>query len=138
MKAGAAEREIDLAGLDSFIFNPPGQPRDLRLTGIGVALRATSVDELPQLLNVLRGEMNLVGPRPELPLIVQKYRPEYHRRHMVAPGITGLAQVTGRSDLPYRQIIARDLDYIRRRSRRLDLRILERTIGVVTRSDGAR
>jgi lipopolysaccharide/colanic/teichoic acid biosynthesis glycosyltransferase len=121
---------------DTFVFTPPGP--DPRRTALGSVLRATSVDELLQLLNVLRGEMALVGPRPEIPEVVGQYPPHYHRRHTVLPGITGLAQINGRSDLTYSRTIAYDLAYVRHRSAALDLRILARTPLTVLRRTGAR
>jgi lipopolysaccharide/colanic/teichoic acid biosynthesis glycosyltransferase len=87
---------------------------------------------------VLRGEMSLVGPRPEIPEVVAQYPPAYHARHAVLPGITGLAQISGRSDLTYAQTIAYDLSYVRHRSDGLDLRILARTALPVLRGTGAR
>ena len=82
--------------------------------------------------------MRLVGPRPDEPGIVAQYLPEYHRRHTVKPGITGLAQVNGRSNLTYQQMMAYDLDYADRHSFSRDLAILARTIGVVLTKEGAR
>ena len=120
----------------NFVFTPPGH--DPRRTRVGSVLRATSMDEALQLLNVLRGEMALVGPRPELPEIVAQYPPHYHARHAVPPGLTGLAQINGRSDLTYSETIAYDLEYVRRRGAALDLRILLRTPLVVLRGAGAR
>jgi lipopolysaccharide/colanic/teichoic acid biosynthesis glycosyltransferase len=121
---------------DTFIFTPAGH--DPRRTRLGGVLRLTSLDEVPQLLNVLRGEMTLVGPRPELPELVRQYPPRYHQRHETPPGLTGLAQINGRSDLTYSETIAYDLAYVRHRSAALDLRILGRTGGTVLRGTGAR
>ncbi len=120
----------------SFYFNPPRQ--DPRLTPIGRVLRMTSVDELPQLLNVVVGDMRLVGPRPDEPELVDQYLPEYHRRHDVKPGITGLAQVSGRSNLTYQQMMAYDLDYANYHPFSRDLAILARTLRVVVSKEGAR
>lgn len=121
---------------ERFVFTPDAS--NPRITRLGKALRRTSFDELPQLLNVVRGEMALVGPRPEIPEIVAQYPPEYHVRHSVLPGITGLAQINGRADLTYAETIRYDLHYLRRRSFRNDLLILGRTLGAVLRARGAR
>jgi lipopolysaccharide/colanic/teichoic acid biosynthesis glycosyltransferase len=112
-------------------------PGDPRITPLGVYLRRTSLDELPQLFNVLRGEMSLVGPRPELPGVVDRYEPWQHARHVVAPGMTGWWQVNGRSELPLHLNTQLDLFYIQNFSVLLDLRILARTVGVVIRGRGA-
>ena len=111
---------------------------DKRVTRLGRILRNSSLDELPQLINVARGDMRLVGPRPDEPYLVEQYRPEFHRRHDVKPGITGLAQVNGRSDLTYSQMMAYDLNYVDRHPFRRDLSILARTLAVVMRKEGAR
>ncbi len=107
-----------------------------RLTPLGVRLRSASLDELPTLWNVLRGDMSLVGPRPLLMQYLDRYTPEQARRHEVRPGITGLAQVSGRNALTWEQKFAADLDYVRRRNYALDLRILALTIRAVLRRDG--
>jgi lipopolysaccharide/colanic/teichoic acid biosynthesis glycosyltransferase len=109
---------------------------DPRVTPIGRLLRRTSLDELPQLVNVLRGEMSLVGPRPALAWEAELYLPEEHRRFEVLPGITGLWQVSGRSRLSMREALALDVEYVRRRSLALDLWILARTVPAVLRSEG--
>lgn len=100
---------------------------DPRMTAVGRALRRTSIDELPQLLNVIRGEMSLVGPRPSLPWEVELYSPEQRRRHECLPGITGLWQVSGRNRLSMPEMLALDLAYLERRSLWLDLLIICRT-----------
>lgn len=110
---------------------------DPRVTRVGRWLRRTSIDELPQLLNVIRGEMSLVGPRPELPEIVATYAPWQHERHQVRPGLTGWWQVSGRGDLPMHQNTELDLYYVRHQSLWLDARILIRTALVVFRGFGA-
>jgi len=107
-----------------------------RLTPLGARLRSASLDELPTLWNVLRGDMSLVGPRPLLMRYLDRYTPEQTRRHHVRPGITGLAQVSGRNALTWDQKFAADLDYVRRRNFALDLRILALTIRAVLRRDG--
>lgn len=121
----------------TFVFSPKGD-RDPRLTRWGSFARKTSIDELPNLLNVLKGEMSLVGPRPELPEIVAQYPERYHRRHDVLPGIAGLAQVNGRSDLTYEEIATYDLTYVEHHSVLSDIHILLRTALVVLRGSGAR
>ncbi|MEU7757006.1 sugar transferase [Micromonospora sp. NPDC049171] len=107
-----------------------------RLTTFGRWLRTTSLDELPQLWNVLRGEMSLVGPRPLLPAYLSRYSPEQLRRHDVRPGITGLQQVYGRNALSWDDRFALDVRYVRQRSLALDLRILLRTVRTVVRREG--
>jgi sugar transferase EpsL len=99
-----------------------------RLTGIGRILRKTSLDELPELLNVVRGDMSLVGPRPLLMEYLELYSPEQARRHDVRPGITGWAQVNGRNATTWDARFAHDLYYVEHRSMRLDLHILKRTV----------
>ncbi len=110
---------------------------DPRVTRLGSSLRRLSADELPQLMNVLRGEMSLVGPRPELPWIVAGYEPWQHVRHVVPPGMTGWWQVNGRGDLPLHLNTQFDLFYIQNFSVLLDLRIIMRTFGAVIRGRGA-
>ncbi|MGH2633383.1 MAG: sugar transferase [Tepidiformaceae bacterium] len=122
---------------DTYVFTPPGY-RDPRLTRWGEFARKTSIDELPNLLNVLKGEMSIVGPRPELPEIVDQYPEKYHRRHDVLPGITGLAQASGRSDLTYDEIVTYDLAYVDNHSLMNDLHILWQTARLVATGEGAR
>ena len=121
----------------AYIFNPPGRDEP-RLTRWGAFARRHSLDELPNLFNVLKGEMSIVGPRPEIPEIVAQYPPEYHRRHQVRGGISGIAQVNGRSDLTYHETVTYDLDYVDHQSVMTDVRILWRTLMVVLRGAGAR
>jgi len=109
---------------------------DARITRIGALLRRTSLDELPNLLNVLRGEMSLIGPRPTLPHQVASYSPRQRRRLEIRPGITGWAQVNGRAALPWSERIELDLYYIENRSWRLDLEILKRTPAMVLAGEG--
>ena len=104
---------------------------DLRVTRAGRYLRSADIDELPQLLNVLRGEMSLVGPRPGIPYELQYYEPGYYERLRVKPGITGPWQVSGRDRRTAAEMIAMDLDYVVNRSAWNDLKILARTIPVV-------
>jgi lipopolysaccharide/colanic/teichoic acid biosynthesis glycosyltransferase len=101
---------------------------DPRITRVGALLRRTSLDELPNLWNVLRGEMSLIGPRPTVPEQVAVYTERQRGRLAIKPGITGWAQVNGRAALPWGQRIELDLDYIERRSLRLDLQIVARTV----------
>lgn len=122
---------------NTFVFAPAGQ-QDPRITRWGAFARRTSIDELPNLWNVLKGEMSIVGPRPEIPEIVLQYPERYHRRHEVRPGIAGLAQVNGRSDLTYDEIATYDLEYVDQHSMLTDLQILWRTAGIVLRGSGAR
>jgi lipopolysaccharide/colanic/teichoic acid biosynthesis glycosyltransferase len=109
---------------------------DSRITRVGAFLRRTSLDELPNLLNVLRGEMTLVGPRPTLPAQVAQYTARQHGRLSVKPGITGWAQVNGRASLPWSERIELDLYYVEHRSLLLDLRILARTPTLVLAGGG--
>jgi len=111
--------------------------RDPRITGIGRFIRATSIDELPQLFNVLLGDMSLVGPRPPLPSEVGQYEPWQRRRLSVKPGLTGLWQVSGRNQVDFEQWMALDLQYIDNWSLWLDFVILLRTVPAVVRGSGA-
>ncbi|MGE2714603.1 sugar transferase [Mycolicibacterium litorale] len=106
----------------------PWTTDDSRLTRTGRFLRRTSLDELPQLVNVLRGQMSLVGPRPLLPEYLHKYSPHHARRHDARPGITGLAQVNGRKSVAYSEKLDLDVRYIDEWSFLLDLRILVKTL----------
>jgi lipopolysaccharide/colanic/teichoic acid biosynthesis glycosyltransferase len=109
---------------------------DSRITRVGALLRRSSLDELPNLLNVLRGEMSLVGPRPTLPAQVAQYTPRQRERLSVKPGITGWAQINGRASLPWSERIELDLHYVEHRSLLLDLQILARTPALVLRGGG--
>ena len=109
---------------------------DSRITRVGAFLRRTSLDELPNLLNVLRGEMSLIGPRPTLPVQVEQYSERQRRRLAVKPGITGWAQVNGRASLPWAERIELDLYYVEHRSLALDLRILLRTPAMILGGSG--
>jgi lipopolysaccharide/colanic/teichoic acid biosynthesis glycosyltransferase len=107
------------------------QESDPRVTRVGALLRATSLDELPQLWNILRGEMSFVGPRPTLSYQVRQYDAGQRQRLRLRPGVTGLAQVRGRKSIPWDERIRIDLQYLERVSPWLDLSILVRTVGVV-------
>lgn len=123
---------------------PPGGPRglyklehDTRITPVGHVLRRLSIDEIPQLFNVIKGEMSLVGPRPALPWEAELFDASYDQRFLVIPGMTGLWQVGGRNRLTLRQGLDLDMEYVRRRSFALDLMILLRTIPAVLSTRGA-
>lgn len=107
-----------------------------RLTRVGKFIRATSIDELPTLRNVLRGDMSLVGPRPLKMEYLDRYTPEQARRHEVRPGLTGLAQVSGRNSLSWEERLALDVEYVDNRSLLLDLKLLLRTVSLVLKRDG--
>lgn len=128
------ERLKTVKDLENFVFQEKDDPR---ITRSGRFLRKTSLDELPQLLNILIGNMSLVGPRPEVPELVRRYTPEQQKRLNVLPGVTGLAQVNGRSELTLGETMAYDLEYVRIWSFWLDLKILWKTIFVVFSGKGA-
>lgn len=109
---------------------------DPRVTRVGRWLRRTSLDELPNLVNVWRGEMALVGPRPTIPAQVADYTPHQHRRHEVRPGITGWAQVQGRAGIPWDERIELDVEYVDNRSLGMDLEILRRTVWLAVTGQG--
>jgi lipopolysaccharide/colanic/teichoic acid biosynthesis glycosyltransferase len=119
---------------DNFIFQEKDDPR---VTGSGRFLRKTSLDELPQLLNIINGTMSLVGPRPEVPEIVEQYTPEQRQRLDMLPGVTGLAQINGRSELTLSETISYDLEYVRNWSIYKDVQILIRTFFVVLKGKNA-
>jgi len=110
---------------------------DPRVTKIGKFIRKTSIDELPQLWNVLKGDMSLVGPRPPLPMEVEKYTEYDKQRLSVTPGCTGLWQISGRNHLSFHQMVELDLEYIEHVSIMNDVKILSKTVKVVFGSDGA-
>ncbi|MGE0792223.1 MAG: sugar transferase [Sandaracinaceae bacterium] len=111
-------------------------PDDERLTPFGKVLRSTSLDELPELLNVIRGEMSLVGPRPLLVEYLDRYSSAQLRRHEMPPGITGLAQINGRNSLGWEEKFVLDVEYVDSWSLRLDFQILAATVGMVVRREG--
>ncbi|MCS6844731.1 MAG: undecaprenyl-phosphate glucose phosphotransferase [Caldilineales bacterium] len=137
MVADAEQRAHEVIRVDANGDVLHKHPDDPRVTRVGRFLRRTSLDELPQLFNVLRGEMSLVGPRPELPWLVAQYESWQRRRFAVPPGITGWWQINGRSERAMHLHTEDDLYYIQNYSPLLDLQILWRTVGVVLRGRGA-
>ena len=107
-----------------------------RMTPFGAFLRSTSLDELPTLWNVVKGDMSLVGPRPLLVQYLDRYTAEQARRHEVRPGVTGLAQVSGRNAITWPEKLAKDVEYVDRRSLALDAKVIWRTVAQVVRRDG--
>jgi len=137
MVVDAEQKRAQLLGnndLDGILFK---LRRDPRVTAIGAHLRRWSIDELPQLLNVVRGDMSLVGPRPALPDEAAEYAEHVRRRLVVKPGLTGLWQVNGRSDLSWEESVRLDLRYVENWSFALDLQILWKTIPVLLYGSGA-
>lgn len=142
-RVGLDGREFEMLKLRTMVegSDPVGVGKivardDPRVTRAGGFLRRTSLDEVPNLVNVLRGEMAIVGPRPTIPPQVSAYTPRQHRRHEVKPGITGWAQVQGRAGIPWEERIELDVAYVERRSLGLDLRILARTARLVLTGHG--
>lgn len=137
MVADAEDRLGDVVALDE-LREPVYKPRDdPRVTRVGRPLRRTSLDELPQLINVLKGDMSLVGPRPEMLHMVERYEPEHRFRLSVRPGMTGPMQVFGRGELTFPERLAVERDYIENQSIRRDLRIIGMTASAVIRGTGA-
>lgn len=126
--------ELDIKNIENFVFQ---SREDSRITKIGSILRKSSIDELPQLFNVLFGSMSLVGPRPEIEEVVKFYPENYKKRLLVLPGITGLAQVSGRGEIELKKTVYYDLLYISRFSILYDIEILFRTLISVFKKDGA-
>lgn len=127
-------KKVDRSNLDNFIFQDKDDPR---VTRVGKFLRHTSLDELPQVFNVLIGNMSLIGPRPEITKIANLYDEHQRERLNMKPGISGLAQVSGRGELELKDTIEFDIRYIRDFSLLLDLKILLRTIVVIFKGEGA-
>jgi len=123
-------------GADPVGVGTPVLPDDPRVTSVGRVLRRLSLDEIPNLVNVLRGEMAIIGPRPTLPAQVDLYTPHQRRRLEVKPGLTGWAQVNGRAGIPWEERIELDVWYVDHRSLRLDLRILARTLRLLLTGHG--
>jgi lipopolysaccharide/colanic/teichoic acid biosynthesis glycosyltransferase len=133
-RVGKDGADFDLVKLRTMVVDAEAQGAglavnrgDSRITRVGRFLRATSLDELPQLVNVLRGEMSLIGPRPTLRYQVERYTDRQRRRLEVRPGLTGWAQIHGRAALPWEDRIELDVWYVEHRSPRVDLKILLRT-----------
>jgi lipopolysaccharide/colanic/teichoic acid biosynthesis glycosyltransferase len=142
-RVGKEGREFELLKLRTMVqgSDPVGVGRvvardDPRVTATGRFLRRTSLDEIPNLVNVLRGEMAIVGPRPTIPAQVKDYTPFQHRRHEVRPGLTGWAQVQGRAGIPWEERIELDVEYVDRRCLALDLRILATTTWLLLTGHG--
>lgn len=142
-RAGRDSRPFDLyklrtmrVGADPVGVGTPVLEGDPRVTGVGRWLRRLSLDELPNLLNVLRGEMAIVGPRPTLPAQAELYSREQRRRLEVKPGLTGWAQVNGRAGIPWSERIELDVWYVDHRTPALDLRILGRTLRLLVTGHG--
>jgi lipopolysaccharide/colanic/teichoic acid biosynthesis glycosyltransferase len=142
-RVGKDGREFELLKLRTMELgsDPVGVGRvvardDPRVTTTGRFLRRTSLDEIPNLVNVLRGEMAIVGPRPTIPAQVKDYTPFQSRRHEVKPGLTGWAQVQGRAGIPWEERIELDVEYVDRRSFALDLRILVKTAWLLLTGHG--
>jgi lipopolysaccharide/colanic/teichoic acid biosynthesis glycosyltransferase len=125
-----------VAGAESMGSGLSVNEGDPRITRVGAILRRYSIDELPNLVNVLRGDMSIIGPRPTIPVQVAQYTERQRGRLAVKPGLTGWAQVNGRAALPWDERIELDLWYIEHRSWRLDLEILLRTVRIVLGGDG--
>jgi lipopolysaccharide/colanic/teichoic acid biosynthesis glycosyltransferase len=137
MRTGADKQVSELVRLDE-LDEPMFKLRDdPRVTGVGRVLRRLSLDELPQLLNVLSGQMSIVGPRPEELGLVKRYKPEHRLRLAVKPGMTGPMQVNGRADLTFAERLALELNYIENLSLGRDLRLLVQTASAVARRNGA-
>jgi lipopolysaccharide/colanic/teichoic acid biosynthesis glycosyltransferase len=142
-RVGRADREFEMLKLRTMVqgSDPVGvgtivTREDPRVTRAGRFLRRTSLDEVPNLVNVLRGEMAIVGPRPTIPAQVDDYTPRQRRRHEVLPGITGWAQVQGRAGIPWEERIELDVWYVDHRSLALDARILAKTAWLVVTGKG--
>mgnify|MGYP003605487121 FL=1 len=111
-------------------------PDEQRITPFGKKLRSTSLDEMPQLINVLKGDMSIVGPRPQLSEFVEHYTAHQLRRHEVKPGMTGLAQVSGRNNLSWEEKFDLDVQYVERQSTILDFKIMFKTVEVMVKKEG--
>ena len=137
MMVGAEDRIAEVYPLNETEGPTFKTKRDPRFTRVGRFIRRHSIDELPQLINVLKGDMSLVGPRPALPQEVCHYEPWQRRRLQARPGLTGMWQVSGRSDLLFDEMVMMDMYYIENWSLGLDLKILVRTVAVIFTGRGA-
>ena len=137
MIVDAEARKSDLTHLNEATGAAFKIRRDPRITGVGSFIRRSSLDEFPQLLNVLRGDMSIVGPRPQIPGEVAEYTPAQARRLLVKPGLTCLWQVSGRSQLDFTEWMTLDLEYVKKRSLGFDLWVLTRTLPAVIERKGA-
>jgi lipopolysaccharide/colanic/teichoic acid biosynthesis glycosyltransferase len=138
-RVGLHGRGFQILKFRTMVDNPAGNPLlpdDACITPVGRLLRRASLDELPQLANVARGEMSIVGPRPTLRYQTDRYDDRQRRRLAVAPGLTGLAQVRGRNTMSWSQRIEIDLEYVDRQSLALDLQVLAATVTAVLRGSG--
>lgn len=131
---GKRDLQINPSDMDNFVFQ---NKNDNRITKVGAFLRNSSLDEIPQLFNVLIGNMSLVGPRPEIPEVVKYYPENYYQRLLVLPGITGLAQISGRGEIELGKTIYYDLTYISKFSVWYDIEILFTTVFKVFKKEGA-
>lgn len=121
---------------DVFDKNGNPLPDEARITPFGQKLRATTLDEMPQLINVLKGDMSIVGPRPQMKEFLEHYTPEQMRRHEVKPGMTGLAQISGRNNLSWEEKFALDVEYVETQSLWLDFKIMFKTLKVMLTKEG--
>ena len=110
---------------------------DSRATRIGRYLRKFRMDELPQLFNILKGDMSLVGPRPDIPFAVEMYQDWHHKRYTIKPGLVGLWQVRGRKNQSFENMVRMDIEYIKKQSLILDIKVIFKTIWIILRGDGS-
>ena len=121
---------------DAFDKEGNALPDEQRITPFGHKLRSTTLDEMPQLINVLKGDMSIVGPRPQMPEFMEHYTEHQKRRHEVRPGMTGLAQVNGRNNLSWEEKFDLDVQYVEKQSTPLDFKIMFKTVEVMFKKEG--
>ena len=121
---------------DAFDKEGNALPDEQRITPFGHKLRSTTLDEMPQLINVLKGDMSIVGPRPQMPEFMEHYTEHQKRRHEVRPGMTGLAQVNGRNNLSWEEKFDLDVQYVEKQSTLLDFKIMFKTVEVMFKKEG--